>query len=186
MGYYDQFVPHYATLRAPLDQLLRKNEPDVVQWTPTTIQAFEVLRQVLTKEPILQLPDGELPFTLQTDASEIGLGAVLLQPCRIDPRKLAPVAYASRTLKGAEKNYSTIEKEGLAVFWALQKFHVYLYGREFTLRTDHKPLLYLGQADRLNPRLKRWALLIGLYRFRPEHVPGPENCIPDLLSRPNE
>ena len=186
VGYYDQFVPHYAALRAPLDQLLRKTEPDIVQWNPSTIQAFEVLRQVLTKEPILQLPDSDLPFTLQTDASDIGLGAVLLQPCQVDPRKLAPVAYASRTLKGAERNYSTIEKEGLAVFWALQKFHVYLYGREFTLRTDHKPLLYLGQADRLNPRLKRWALLIGLYRFRPEHIPGPENCIPDLLSRPNE
>ena len=183
VGYYDQFVPHYAALRAPLDRLLRKTEPDIIQWNPQTIEAFEVLRQVLTKEPVLQLPDGELPFTLQTDASETGLGAALLQPCKRDPRKLAPVAFASRTLKGAERNYSTIEKEGLAVFWALQKFHIYLYGREFTLRTDHKPLLYLGQADRLNPRLKRWALLIGLYRFRPEHVPGEENCLPDLLSR---
>ena len=186
VGYYDQFVPHYADLRAPLDRFLRKSEPDVVQWDPTTIQAFEVLRQVLTKEPILQLPDGDLPFTLQTDASDTGLGAALLQPCRRDPRKLVPVAFASRTLKGAERNYSTVEKEGLAVFWALQKFHIYLYGREFTLRTDHKPLLYLGQADRLNPRLKRWALLIGLYRFKPEHVPGIENCLPDLLSRVNE
>ena len=186
VGYYDQFVPHYATLRAPLDQLLRKTEPDVIQWDPSTIKAFEVLRQVLTKEPILQLPDGDFPFTLQTDASDTGLGAALLQPCRRDPRKLAPVAFASRTLKGAERNYSTVEKEGLAVFWALQKFHIYLYGREFTLRTDHKPLLYLGQADRLNPRLKRWALLIGLYRFKPEHVPGAENCLPDLLSRITE
>ena len=186
VGYYSQFIPHYADLRSPLDQLLRKIEPDTLQWSPQTINSFEKLRSVLTKDPILQLPDGELPFTLQTDASDTGLGAALLQPCRKDPRKLAAVAYASRTLKGPERNYSTIEKEGLAVFWALQKFHIYLYGREFTLRTDHKPLLYLGQADRLNPRLKRWALLIGLYRFKPEHVPGAENCLPDLLSRNNQ
>ena len=183
VGYYDQFVPRYSDLRSPLDQLLRKTEPDVIQWTPTTIEAFETLRQVLTKDPVLQLPDGDLPFTLQTDASDIGLGATLLQPCQQDPRKLAPVAYASRTLKGAERNYSTVEKEGLAIHWALQKFHIYLYGREFTLRTDHKPLLFLNQSDRLNPRLKRWALFIGLYRFRAEHIPGSENHLPDLLSR---
>lgn len=183
VGYYDQFVPRYADLRGPLDKLLTKGSPDVIAWDPQTIKSFETLRDVLLKDPVLQLPDGELPYTLQTDASDTGLGAALLQPCLRDPRKLAPVAFASRTLKGPERNYSTVEKEALAIFWALQKFHIHLYGREFRLRTDHRPLLYLGQSDRLNPRLKRWALLIGLYRFKSEYIPGAENHLPDLLSR---
>ena len=183
LGYYQRFIKNYSELTQPLTQFLRKSSPENIPWTDTTIDLFDTLRKILTKEPVLQLPDMARSFTLQTDASNVGLGAVLLQPNRRDMRLLSPVAYASRLLKPAEKNYSTIEKEGLSVYWALQKFHLYLYGRVFTLKTDHRPLLYLNQADKLNPRLKRWAIYIGLYRFKAEHIPGSENHLPDLLSR---
>ena len=183
VGYYQKFVSNFAWLRAPLDQHLLKKEPDRIQWTDTSVEAFHALRKVLLQSPVLQLCNPNQPFTLQTDASNTGIGAVLLQPNCQDPRTLSPVAYASRTLKAPEKAYSTIEKEGLAVYWALQKFHVYLYGRPFTLRTDHRPLLFLNSADKLNPRLKRWAIYMSLYRFHTSHVKGEENSLPDFLSR---
>ena len=183
VGYYQRFIRNYSHLIKPLTDFLKQQRPDIIQWTDVTYEAFDALRKVLIDKPVLQLPDINCPFILQTDASNIGLGAVLLQPCKHDPRILAPVAYASRLLQNAEINYSVIEREGLAVYWALQKFFIYLYGRHFTLRTDHKPLLYLGQADKLNPRLKRWATYIGLYRFTPEYVKGEDNCLPDYLSR---
>ena len=183
VGYYQRFIKRYSELTQPLSDLLKKNRPEIIQWSDTTLDILESLQKVLSKAPVLQLPDLNQPFTLQTDASGTGIAAVLLQPNSIDSRILSPVAFASRQLRNAELNYSAIEKEGLAVYWALQKFHIYLYGRDFTLRTDHKPLLYLGQSDKLNPRLKRWAIYIGLYRFTAEHVRGVDNCLPDFLSR---
>ena len=183
LGYYQKFVKNYAELTEPLTQFLKKTSPDNIPWTDTTLDIFNTLRKILIQQPVLQLPNMNLPFTLQTDASNVGLGAVLLQANQNDPEMHFPVAYASRLLRKAEKNYSTIEKEGLSVYWALQKFHLYLYGRTFVLRTDHRPLLYLNQADKLNPRLKRWAIYINLYSFRAEHIPGEDNHIPDLLSR---
>ena len=183
LGYYQKFVRNYAELTEPLTQFLKNTSPDHIPWSDTTLDIFHTLKKILIKKPVLQLPDMTLPFTLQTDASNVGLGAVLLQANQTDPEVLSPVAYASRLLRKAEKNYSTIEKEGLSVYWALQKFHMYLYGRTFVLRTDHRPLLYLNQADKLNPRLKRWAIYINLYSFRAEHIPGKDNHIPDLLSR---
>ena len=92
--------------------------------------------------------------------------------------------YASRRLRPAERNYSTVEKEALAAYWAIiKKFEVFLYGRHFTLRTDHRPLLYLQSADKLNPRLKRWALYLNLFKFSAQHVAGKDNELADLLSR---
>ena len=183
VGYYQQFVKNFAALREPLDAHLKNREPDTVQWTDKSVQAFNVLRSILIKPPVLQLYNPDEPVVLRTDASNTGLGAVLFQAHRKDPRTLAPVVYASRTLRSAEKNYSTIEKEALAVYWSLKKFHVYLYGRQFTLQTDHQPLTYFNQADKLNPRLKRWALYMTLYRFYISYIKGKDNHLPDLLSR---
>ena len=120
---------------------------------------------------------------MQTDASDEGLGAVLLQARSDNPAEVAPVRYASRRLRPAERNYSTVEKEALAAYWAIKKFEVYLYGRHFTLRTDHRPLLYLQTADQLNPRLKRWALYLNLFKYTAQHIDGKANDLADLLSR---
>ena len=185
VGYYQRFIPHFNAIAAPLQQLtsskMSKNSP--VPWTDEAERAFLKLREALAGEPILQLVKPDFPFILQTDASDEGLGAVLLQARSDNPAEVAPVQYASRRLRPAERNYSTVEKEALAVYWAIKKFEVHLYGRHFALRTDHRPLLYLQTADKLNPRLKRWALYLNLFKFTAQHVDGKDNELADLLSR---
>ena len=185
VGYYQRFIPHFNAIAAPLQQMtsskLGKNSP--VPWTDEAERAFLKLREALAGEPVLQLVKPDFPFILQTDASDEGLGAVLLQARSDNPAEVAPVQYASRRLRPAERNYSTVEKEALAAYWAIKKFEVFLYGRHFTLRTDHRPLLYLQSADKLNPRLKRWALYLNLFKFSAQHVAGKDNELADLLSR---
>ena len=183
VSYYQKFIPNFSDIATPLYDLLTKTKPKVLQWTEISKSSFLQLKKALLQEPILQLPDPNLPFTLQTDASDLGLGAVLLQPSYKDPRQLAPIMYASRRLKSAEKNYSAIEKEALSIYWAVKKFEVYLYGRVFELKTDHRPLLHLASADKLNPRLKRWGIYLNLFRYYASHISGKSNCLADLLSR---
>ena len=185
VGYYQRFIPHFNTIAQPLHQLVsgKVSKSTPLQWTDEAEVAFAKLKEALAGRPVLQLIDPEMPFILQTDASEEGVGAVLLQVRSGDARELAPVMYASRRLKPAERNYSTIEKEALAIYWAFKKFEVYLYGRQFTLQTDHRPLLHLQSADKLNPRLKRWAIYLNLFSFRAEHIEGSNNHMADLLSR---
>ena len=185
VGYYQRFIPHFNSIAAPLQKLtsakLSKNSP--VPWTDEAERAFYKLREALMGEPVLQLVKPDFPFILQTDASDEGLGAVLLQARSDNPAEVAPVKYASRRLRPAERNYAVIEREALAVYWAIKKFEVHLYGRHFTLRTDHRPLLYLQTADKLNPRLKRWALYLNLFKFTAQHIEGKDNDLADLLSR---
>ncbi len=130
-GYYRRFIPNFAAIAVPLTDLTKKKEPNQVRWGESQETSFNTLKEKLTTSPILQLPDCTQPFVLRTDASNTGLGAVLLQE-KEDEGKF-PVAYASRKLLTREKSYATIEKECLAVVWGIQKFEVYLYGREFTL-----------------------------------------------------
>ena len=120
------------------------------------------------------------PFVLQTDASDRSIGAVLLQE---EQGKKLPVAYASRKLKGSEVSYATIEKECLAIVWAVQKFQCYLYGNECILETDHKPLVYLNRSKVTNARLMRWALSLQPYRYRIVAIKGRDNVGADYLSR---
>ena len=134
----------------------------------------------LCNRPILCLPDFDLDFILRTDASDFGLGAVLMQ--EHNGLKF-PVCYASRKLLGREMGYSVIEIECLSIIWAIQKFESYLYGREFLLETDHQPLVYLNRAKVANARLMRWALALQPYRFRIIAIKGSENVGADFLSR---
>ncbi|XP_047482831.1 uncharacterized protein LOC125034845 [Penaeus chinensis] len=126
-GYYRRFVPDYATIAAPLNEMVKKNAPNKVKWEDKHEMAFNKLKQALVNDPILKLPDVNKPFILRTDASDVGLGAVLLQE---EDAKM-PVAYASRKLSDAEKKYSVVERECLAVVWATKKFYRYLYGQQF-------------------------------------------------------
>ena len=130
--------------------------------------------------PILRLPNPNLPFVLRTDASSVGLGAVLIQYYDETP---FPVRYASRKLTQPEKNYSTIERECLAIVHGIERFKYYLLGKEFYLEVDHKPLLYLNKMKASNSRLMRWAILLQAYRFRLVYIPGPYNLGADFLSR---
>lgn len=144
------------------------------------LTAFQTLKSSITTSPVLKLPDLSKVFIVQTDSSDRGLGAVLLQE---EGDFKLPVAYASRKLKTSEEHYSTIEKECLGIIWSVQKFHRYLYGKEFILETDHHPLMYLNKTKLVNSRLMRWALLLQPYRFRIIAIRGKDNVGADYLSR---
>jgi len=130
--------------------------------------------------PILHVPDLERDFILQTDASGVGLGAVLLQ---IFDGVRCPVLFASRSLSDAEKKYSTIEKECLAIVWAVQKFEFFLYGQNFVIETDHKPLLFIRDNKSFNSRITRWSLILQSFSFTVKYIKGTENVLADSLSR---
>jgi phospholipid-translocating ATPase len=134
---------------------------------------------MLIREPILKLPDFREPFILQADASDTGIGAVLMQ--NHDGEKF-PIAYASKKLLPRERAYSVIERECLALVWAIRKFQTYLYGKEFLLQTDHQPLVYLDQCKVSNSRIMRWALFLQNYRFQIRSIKGTDN-VADYMSR---
>lgn len=142
--------------------------------------SFQSLKCLLGSEPILKIPDMSRDFVLQTDASENAIGAVLLQ--NHDGENF-PVAYASKKLQVRETRYSVIEKECLALVWAVKKFHMYLYGRPFTLQTDHQPLVYLNHVVHANGRLMRWSLFLQSYQIKIEAIKGSQNVGADYMSR---
>ncbi|XP_060073585.1 uncharacterized protein LOC132553365 [Ylistrum balloti] len=179
-GFYRKFVPNFATIAAPLTDLTRKGQPNAVIWKEPQDLAFKTLKKVLSTSPVLKLPDLNSEFILRTDASDNGIGAILLQ--EVDG-VVHPVAYMSRKLKGGEVSYSVVEKECLAVVWGISKFQKYLYGRQFVLETDHQPLLYLNKSKGTNARLMRWALQLQPHRFRIQPIKGTDNVGADFLSR---
>jgi hypothetical protein len=180
VGFYRKFVPNFAYIALPLTDLTKKGSPTKIAWDQCHELAFQTLKSALTHCPILKLPDIQDVFILQTDASDRGLGAVLLQ---MEQGQKLPIAYASRKLKECECKYATVEKECLAIVWAIQKFQKYLYGNQFVLETDHSPLVYLNKAKVTNPRLMRWALSLQPYRFRIQAIKGKDNVGADYLSR---
>lgn len=180
VGYYRRFVPNFATISAPLSDLTRKGKPNKVEWENAQETAFTTLKARLASSPILKLPDVGKSFILRTDASDVGVGAVLLQK---EDDELYPVFYASRKLLPRECKYSVVEKECLALVWAVKKFNLFLYGREFLIETDHFPLARLSTAQLSNPRVMRWALGLQPYRYLVKTIKGTENFGADFLSR---
>ena len=182
-GYYRDFIPNFAAIAAPLSDLTRKGQPSKVGWSDAHEKAYQTIKIILTSDPVLRLPDPEKIFVLRTDASDYGIGAVLMQE---HEGKLFPICYASRKLSDAERNYSTIKKECLAVVWGIKRFHMYLYGVRFVLQTDHEPLKYMNSAKFTNNRLMRWAMFLQSYNMKVEAIKGSENVGADYLSRVTE
>ena len=136
-----------------LTELTKSRAPNEVKWGNKQEKAFTEIKQILSSEPILRLPDLNREFILQTDASNLSLGACLLQEHEGIKH---PFLYGSRKLLPREQNYSVGEREALAIIWAVEKFHRYLYGQHFTLeKNDHRPLEYLQTSHSKNPRLMR-------------------------------
>ena len=179
-GYYRKFIPNFSTIATPLTDRTKSREPNRVVWTERQEEAFGTLKKCLTSGPILCLPNFQKQFTLRTDASDTGIGAILLQDHVGDKQ---PVAYASRKLLPREQAYSVMERECLAIVWGITKFEVYLDGKEFVLETDHQPLMYLQRSKLLNSRIMRWALSLQPFRFRIEAIAGVHNVGADFLSR---
>lgn len=176
-NFYRKFIPKFAEIAYPLNALCRKNIK--FNWDKNCQKSFETLKQCIMSPPVLQYPDlsDKNQFIVQTDASGYAIGAILSNS---DNR---PVAFASRTLNKAEKNYPTIEKELLAIVWAVKHFRPYLYGRTFKIITDHKPLIYLFNMKDPSSRLLKFRLVLEEYDYVIEYVKGKENAAADALSR---
>ena len=178
-SWFRKFVPSFSAVAEPLTRLLKKNQPWT--WGPDQTRAFEELKVRLSSAPILIQPDYSKPFVLRTDASNYALGAVLLQGEGKDER---PIEYASRLLIPAERNYSTTEREALAVVWAVERFRGYIEGHEVIIGSDHQPLKWLLTLKSPTGRLVRWALKLQCFNIQVQYTPGKANVIADTLSRP--
>ena len=180
INFYRRFVPNLAGMCAGLNETVKNTCPNKICWTEELNGMFQDVKESFRKNVVLDIPKKDYPFVLQTDACDEGLGAVLLQNVEGFDR---PIYFISRKLTVREKKYSTIEKENLAIVWAISKLHDYLYGRSFTVRTDHAPLKWLQENKGKVGRRSRWALFLQSYKFKVEYIKGSENYLADLLSR---
>jgi hypothetical protein len=184
VNYYAKFIRNLATLVHPLNKLLHKDAP--WQWGTACQLAFAEAKQAIASSPVLVHYDPDLPVTLATDASAYGVGAVISHT--LPDGSEHPIAFASRTLSSSETNYAQIEKEALSLVFGVKKFHTYLYGRHFTLLTDHKPLTtILGPKKGIPPlaaaRLQRWAVLLSAYHYCIRYKSTHDHANADCLSR---
>ncbi|GFO27412.1 Zinc finger protein [Plakobranchus ocellatus] len=178
VGYYKEFVPNFAAVSAPLSDLVRKGQPNVVNWGDSQERACNSLKVAVTSKPALQLPDVNKKFVLRTDASDRGLGAALMQE---NEGTLFPVAYASKKLTDRERKYSVTEREALAIVRGVKTFLLYLYGTVFILQTDHGALQFLNAAKFDSPRIMRWAVALQVYNFDVQYIKGSENPCHDIV-----
>ena len=180
VGYYRSFCSNFSTVVAPLTDLLKGRAKFV--WSFHCQSAFENVKSLLCSAPVLAAPRLCELFKLQVDASQVGAGAVLLQEVDGIDR---PVCYFSKKFNSYQLNYSTIEKEALALIWALQHFEVYIGsgGGPLVVYTDHNPLTFLSSLRCPNQRLMRWTLFLQGYSLDIRHIKGKDNIIADALSR---
>lgn len=175
VGYYRRFIKNFAKIVSPFTRCLKKGSK-IDTTDPNYIEAFNVCKELLTNAPILTYPDFSKTFCVTTDASNIALGGVLSQGNK-------PISFYSRTLNSAERNYSTIEKELLAIVETTKHFRPYIYGRQFLIETDHKPLVWLFSLKDTNQRLTKWRLRLEEFDFKIQYKKGKENLVADALSR---
>ena len=180
-GYYRNFCLNFSEIAAPLTNLLSKKVKFV--WTDDCQLAFDKVKLLLQKSPVLKSPDYEKPFKLIIDSSDVGTGSVLVQEASdgLDH----PVSYFSKKFLKYQKNYSVVEKETLGLVLALEHFDVYLGSTPYKIKvyTDHNPLTFLKTMKNKNQRLVRWSLALQEYNLEIQHIPGSENVVADALSR---
>ncbi|XP_078245873.1 uncharacterized protein LOC144587973 [Pogona vitticeps] len=181
VGYYRKFIPRFSEIATPLTDLTRKKTDDRVPWTSDCEEAFQRLKEALINYPVLRAPDFDREFIIYTDASNSGVGAVLCQEDENGDQH--PVSYLSRKLQKGERHLATVEKECLAIVYAIRKAKPYIWGRHFILCTDHSPLQWLKTMKTHNSKLMRWALNLQDYDFEVKVVRGSVNCVADALSR---
>ncbi|XP_038046793.1 uncharacterized protein K02A2.6-like [Patiria miniata] len=174
--YVSAYIPNLADKAAILRDLLKKNIPFV--WQEDHQAAFEALKLSITADACLQYYNPEMPTVLEVDASQKGLGACLTQHGK-------PIAFASKSLSPAQKNYSNIERETLALVFGIARFHNYLFGKEFVVYSDHKPLemIWRKPLSSAPPRLQRLLIKVQGYNFTVHYKPGPTMILSDALSR---
>jgi RNase H-like domain found in reverse transcriptase/Reverse transcriptase (RNA-dependent DNA polymerase)/Integrase core domain/Integrase zinc binding domain len=183
LNYYHRFMPNLSTVLQPLYELLHTQKKFI--WGEPQQRSFKHSKELLQKSPVLVPYDPRKETIVAADASPYGLGGVLSQ---IYDEGERPVLFVSCTLSAAERNYSQLEKEGLALIFSVKKFHRFIYGRPFTLYTDHKPLKMIFSPDKAIPtlaasRIQRWALILSTYKYDIKYKKGSEMTVPDFLSR---
>ena len=183
--YYRKFIRNFSTIASPLYKYAPSSQSSsssntTFRLSHTELSAFNYLKRILTSDLVLRLPNFELPFKVQTDASQLGIGAVLLQTYPDGDR---PVCYMSKKLTECQQRWPPIELECYAIVTAIQQWSPYLQGRRFILETDHKPLETLMQKPQLNAKCERWRMLLQSYDFVVKHIAGSSNSMPDYLSR---
>ena len=184
LNYYGKFIPNLSSILHPLNQLLREKQK--WNWTKECTEAFQQAKDQLTSSKVLTHYDPKLPITLAADASAYGIGAVISHTYPDGSER--PISFASRTLTPSERNYAQLEKEALSLVFGVKKFHQYLYGRNFTLITDHKPLTAIlgpkkGVPSLAAARLQRWALLLSAYTYEVQFKHTEAHGNADGLSR---
>ena len=184
LNYYGKFVPHLATIVQPLNQLLQKDA--TWNWSSSCERAFQQTKSTLASTQVLVHYNSKYPLHLAADASAYGVGAVISHIMPNGEERL--FAFASRTLSKSERNYAQLEKEALALVFGVKKFHKFLYGRQFTLVTDHKPLTTILYPQKTTPplaaaRLQRWALLLSAYQYTIEFRSTGQHANADGHSR---
>ena len=180
--YTARFIPNFATLTEPLRDLTKQDTP--WQWGERESNALCDLKESLTSDPVMAYFDLSRDTEIYCDASPVGLGAVLIQRDRNNSRNTHIVAFASRALSATEQKYPQIDREALAIVWAVSHFHLYVYGSEFVVVTDHKPLeaIWNNPRSKLSARLEKWTLRLQAYNFTIRYEPGRNNPA-DWMSR---
>ena len=188
VGYYRKFVPKFADIARPLTNLTKLDVP--YEWTNRCQEAFEFLKQMLLKEPILKYPDPSKPYTLFTDASKFAWACVLTQEYEheFDGKKrkiLHPITYMSGLFKGSQVNWATLTKEAYAIYVSVKKLDHYIQDAEVTLRSDHLPLKSFLQKNTMNTKVNNWAIDITsrCRNIQFEYIKGIKNTLADTMSR---
>jgi transposase InsO family protein len=187
VNFYKDFIQDFATIAAPITDLLSTKRKFV--WTEKADEAFRLLKTKLVSRPILSNPNFDLPFFLHTDASDFGLGGVLMQNESTDSKDLGTkvIAYFSQKLTSTQKNYAATERECLAVLLAVERYRGYLEGTHFTVVVDCSAITWLKNLKFTgNSRLARWAMKLDSYDMTIIHKPGKSNVVADFLSRSME
>ena len=178
-GYYRQCIPNYAAIARPLTLLTRKHVR--FSWGTEEQEAWRQLRDLLTSDRVMAHPQVDKPYKLYCDASDYCVGGILVQ--EDDQGIERPVVYISKQLSGSQLTWPAIQKEAFAVIFSLKKLRPYLYGAEYTVFTDHKPLRCLFQQEVKNTRVQRWAVLLAEMGAKIEYRKGKNNVRADMLSR---
>ena len=179
VNFYHKFIPNAPKILAPLYQLLKKDQPFI--WSENCELAFNQIKNLLTSQPVLSIFNPEKECFLYTDASKVGIGAVLKQ--NQADGELHPVGFFSKKLLDYQLNYSVTELECLAIIEAIEYWHHYLYGKKFTVVTDHQALKWLKNMKKPNSRLFNWSYRLSIYDFDIKYIPGKDNVEADCLSR---
>ena len=173
-----EYIPMYAEFAAPLD---KRRKAKHFEMNAAEKLGFDSLRNAINAAPVLQPPSPELPFQVACDASQSGMGAVLFQA--EEGGRPRYIAFASKRLDGAQRNYPATKRELLAIVFALNEFHAYLWGNQFILYTDHQALVALHTKKRLGYTMANWLDVVLRYNFEVRHRPGVSMVMPDALSR---